>query len=96
MPGATRNPGEWIEVLRSQGREIFYFLLWADWAFLREREAKRQKLNLQFCKLAYDLFVLADWKAFKERAKLDEIVLDARQQQDLCACVWTEARLDEQ
>jgi hypothetical protein len=31
FPGATRNATEWVDVLRRAGREIFPFLLTADW-----------------------------------------------------------------
>ena len=29
--GATRDPDEWLNVLRHAGRRLFVFLLWTDW-----------------------------------------------------------------
>jgi hypothetical protein len=31
FPGATRGANEWVDVLRQAGRQIFAFLLTADW-----------------------------------------------------------------
>src|SRR5262249_36954508 len=31
LPGPTRNPGEWLRVLKEENRPLFAFLLTADW-----------------------------------------------------------------
>ena len=33
----TRNPAEWLQVIREQGRQFSAFLLWAEWCVVAER-----------------------------------------------------------
>ena len=75
-PGATRNPAEWVGILKGQGRNVFSFLLGASWPFMRAREEQRQKLELPFCRMLYDLYSLSDWRDFVAKADVQETKLN--------------------
>ena len=76
-PGASRNPAEWVGILKEQGRSIFCFLLWASWPTARSRnENRKDKLEIQFCRMLYDFYSLVDWQKFPDKARVTEHRLD--------------------
>jgi len=75
-PGATRNPREWVNILKSQGRDTRSFLLWAPWAFIQEGEkARGNKVPPEAAKMSYDFYYLADWSNFPAKALIEEQTL---------------------
>jgi predicted ATPase len=75
-PGATRNPKEWVDLLKSQGRDTRSFLLWAPWAFIQEAEkARHNKVSADVAKMTYDFYHLTDWRSFPAKALVEEQTL---------------------
>lgn len=52
----TRNPREWLQLVRAQGREFYAFLLWAEWDAVAERRRPRGPAHLEERRVWYDRF----------------------------------------
>ena len=52
--GATKNPGEWLDILEAAGREVFFFLLWVpiDESLLR----KRGRMELSYAREGHERY----------------------------------------
>lgn len=88
--GATRNPGEWVEVLEREGRQIYSFLLTAEHATWRKRMLKKVKGNETNEEAFYRLFDLQEWKEFPTKARVREEQIDTTtiDQQGVAARIW--------
>lgn len=56
FPGATTGADEWIKVLRSAGRDVSIFRLWADWPTVRKQMSSRSKNELLLARLWHNAF----------------------------------------
>jgi len=56
-PGATRNPAEWVRILKAQGRVVHSFLLWAEWDDVKRRIlADTKPRDLEDHKITYLIY----------------------------------------
>lgn len=70
--GATRNPLEWINLVRPE-RQVFSFFLWAEWEQLEPRLIARREPNLAFAKRCFDLHKTDPlFRTFAERGGIPE------------------------
>ena len=56
FPGATKNPREWISILESDGREVFFFLLQIAQSETVRRVSTRNDLTPDYAKAAHDRY----------------------------------------
>jgi hypothetical protein len=59
FPGATRGALEWRQLLESENRKLFAFLLWSDWSDV-ERRVRERGENIEWARGWYDLYVQKD------------------------------------
>jgi hypothetical protein len=88
-PGLTRDPKQWVDAVRSQDREIYCFLLYADWPRDEERIRKKWRDDtkaqhiwptadafVQAQKPYHDFYRTPECKDFPRNASLAELTLD--------------------
>jgi hypothetical protein len=75
--GATRNPGEWLQVLRDEHRQLHAVLLWGEWDAVERRAQRRGTIGMLTVRMWYGLYAGRDEiVTFPAGAGIVETVID--------------------
>lgn len=75
--GATKNPNEWADILRTEGREVHLYLLWAEWFAIESRIQKRGRSDITVAKKMYKQYQShVDYTEFSKRIGIEEEQID--------------------
>jgi hypothetical protein len=91
VPGATKNPREWVSIFENDGREVFFFLLDIRESETQKRVSSRNDLPPAYAKVAHDRYKpggvcsSATFSALLGAAHAEETI--NTEQQDLAATV---------
>ena len=75
--GATRNPREWVDIIKRQGREVISFMIWDTWEHVQERLRSRGQEPSATLRALYDLYQKQEWIEFHTMADIREVRIDA-------------------
>jgi hypothetical protein len=82
FPGATKNPAEWVRILKEEGREIFYFVLQLSLAQTIRRVRQRSDIPIEVAELAhhrYDSGAVCSNEIFSSLVGAPQQVIDTEQ-----------------
>lgn len=75
--GATRNPKEWVDIIKRQGHEVISFVIWDTWEHVQERLRNRVQESSATLRALYDLYQQHEWIEFHTTADIREVRIDA-------------------
>jgi energy-coupling factor transporter ATP-binding protein EcfA2 len=89
-PGATKNPREWVDILKDEGREIRAFLLCAEQTAWEQRRSMKAPQGDPGARLLYDLYSSEPWRRFAEAAGVQEEAIDTTNlsEDEVTKVVW--------